>query len=260
MEVDGALVHRRVRAGALDESEQRAGRRVDDGERVGVGGTQGHARRRVVPAGPDPAVRRALQLGIGGGRGERLGAELRVALVERRLEGRRAHVAGEYARVRVVEDRRLDAPPEQLVRLPHEVLVERILRRDEHREPVPAAARAAPLLPQRRHRAGEADGDHRVEEADVDAELERVRGGHPEQVAAGEPPLDLAPLLRRVAGPVRREAGVVAEPLGREAVDQLGGLARLGERQRAQSALDELGLQLRRLGQGRATQAQFDVN
>ena len=107
----------------------------------------------------------------------------RVALVDRRLERGRADVPGEDARVRVVEQRRLDAPAEQLLGLAHEVLVEPVLARDEHGEPVPAPPGAAPLLAQRRDRAREADGDHRVEQADVDPELERVRRGHAEQVA-----------------------------------------------------------------------------
>ena len=137
---------------------------------------------------------------------ERLGPEGRlVALGQRRLVGGRAHVAGEHARARVIEDRRLDAPAEELVRLAHEELVERVLGRDEHREPVAAAPGAAPLLAQRGDRAGKADGDHRVEQADVDPELERVRRRDAEQLAGGEPPLDLAPLGRGVAGAVRRE-------------------------------------------------------
>ena len=103
-------------------------------------------------------------------------------------------MAVEDARVRVVEDRRLDAAAEQRLGLAHEVLVERVLARDEHGEPVPAAAGAAPLLAQARDRAREADRDHRVEQADVDAELERVRRGHAEQLALDEPPLDLAAL------------------------------------------------------------------
>ena len=64
-------------------------------------------------------------------------------------------MAGEHARVRVVEDRRLDPPAEQLVGLAHEVLVERVLGRDEHREPVAAPPGAAPLLAQRGDRARE---------------------------------------------------------------------------------------------------------
>ena len=111
----------------------------------------------------------------------------------------------EDARVRVVEDRRLDAPLEQRLRLAHEVLVERVLARDEHGEPVAAAAGAAPLLAQARDRPGEAGRDHAVEQADVDPQLERVGGGDAEQLAGGESPLDVPALRGCVAGPVGRE-------------------------------------------------------
>ena len=103
-------------------------------------------------------------------------------------------MAVEDARILVVEDRRFDAPAEQRSRLAHEVLVERVLARDEHREPVAAPSRAAPLLPQRGDGPGEADRDHAVEQADVDPELERVRRRDAEQLALEQPPLDLAPL------------------------------------------------------------------
>ena len=137
---------------------------------------------------------------------QRLRAEGRgVALVDGRLEGGRGDVAVEHARVGVVEDRRLDAALEQRRRLAHEVLVERVLRGDEDREAVLAAAGASPLLAEARDRAREADRDRAVEVADVDAELERVGRRDAEQLALDEPPLDLAPLLRRVAGAVRRE-------------------------------------------------------
>ena len=63
----------------------------------------------------------------------------------------------------------------------------------------------------------------------------------------------------RVAGAVRREVRVVAEPLGGEAVDQLGRLAALREGQRPQPALDEHRLQARRLGERRAAQPELGV-
>src|SRR5262249_44855044 len=137
------------------------------------------------------------------------------------------HVPLKDPRVRVIEDRRLDAPAEELVRLAHEELVEAVLARDEDGEAVAATAGTPPLLAQRRDGAGEADRDDRVEQPHVDTELERVRRGDAEEVALGEAALDLAPLLCRVAGPVRREVGVVAEPFGGEAVDELGGLPAL---------------------------------
>ena len=63
----------------------------------------------------------------------------------------------------------------------------------------------------------------------------------------------------RVAGAVGREPRVVAEPVGGEAVDQLGGAAALGEAERAQAALDEVGHQLRRLAERARAQPQLLV-
>ena len=196
----------------------------------------------IVLAGPDPAARRVLELGNVRRALERLVAERRaVGVVDRRLERRSRDVAVEHARVRVVEDRRLDAAAEQRLGLAHEVLVERVLRGDEHREPVAAPARAAPLLAQARDRAREADGDRAVEQADVDAELERVGRRDAEQLALDEAPLDVASLLRRVAGAVRREPlrRLRVDAVGRHAVDELGRLAALREADRAQVALHE---------------------
>ena len=118
--------------------------------------------------------------------------------------------------VRVVEPGRLDPPLEQRLGLAHEELVERVLARDEDREAVPAAPGPAPLLAQRGDRAGEADRDRAVELADVDPELERVGRRDPEQLAVHQPPLDLAALRGRVAGPVGRE------PRRRGGVDAIG--------------------------------------
>src|SRR6478672_9279329 len=111
-----------------------------------------------------------------------------------------------------------------------------------------AAAGASPLLAKARHRAGETDRDRAVEVADVDAELERVGRCDSEQVALDEPPLDLAPLLRRVAGAVRRQApgGCGVQPVAGKAVDELRRLAALREADRAQAAAREAGQQPRR--------------
>ena len=114
-------------------------------------------------------------------------------------------MAVQDADVLVIEDRRLDPPREQRLRLAHEVLVERVLARDQGGEPVAAAARPAPLLAEARDGAREADREDSVEKADVDPELERVGRADAEQLALDEAVLDRPPLLRRVAGPVRRE-------------------------------------------------------
>ena len=96
-----------------------------------------------------------------------------------------------------------------------EELVERVVARDVEGEPAAlAAAGAAPLLAQARHRARKRDRDRRVEMADVDPKLERAGRDDPEQLTRREAPLDLASLLRRVAAAVgsdpRRSAPAVA--------------------------------------------------
>ena len=106
-----------------------------------------------------------------------------------------------------VEDRRLDRAVEELVGVAAEELVERVLAGDVEREPAAAPPGAAPHLAQRGDGAGERDADRRVERADVDAELERVGGHHAEQLALQQLVLELAPLLRRVAGAVRGDRG-----------------------------------------------------
>ena len=138
-------------------------------------------------------------------------------------------MAVEHARVLVIEDGRFDFAVEEHLRLAHEVLVERVVGRDEHGETVVAASGPAPLLAQARNRSGKPDRDHGVERPDVHSELERVvarpRGARPRKA-----PLDLAALARRVAGAIGREPRVIAEAFGRESVNQLGRPATLGER------------------------------
>ena len=82
----------------------------------------------------------------------------------------------------------------------------------------------------------------------------------PRSSPANEALLDLAALRGRVAGAVGREPGGVAEAVGRELVDQLGGAAALREHERAQAALDEVGHQLRRLGERARPLAQLLVD
>ena len=151
----------------------------------------------------------------------------------------------EHTRVGVVEDRRLHPAAEERLRFTHEVLVERVLARDQDRQPVAAASGAAPLLAEARDRAREPRRDHAVEQADVDAELERVGRRHAEQLAGGQPLLDAPSLRWRIPRPVRGEPVAVlgAEPVRGELVDQLGRLPALREAERAQPALDQGGHQ-----------------
>ena len=144
----------------------------------------------------------------------------------------------------VVEDRRLDRPAEELLRVAAEELVEAVLAGDVERQPrALAAAGAAPLLAQAGDGPREGDRDRGIEMADVDAQLQRVGGDDARQLAARELPFDLAPLLGRVAGPVGGDRAGVVEPLGGELVDQLGALARAREADRAHAGRDEVGEQ-----------------
>ena len=147
----------------------------------------------------------------------------------------------EDARVRVVENCRLHAAAQQCLGLPHEELVEGVLARDEHRQTRLAPPGAAPLLAQACHGARKADREGTVEQADIDAELEGVRGRDAQQVACEQPPLDLPALGGRVPGAVRGKSlgERPVEPVAREAVDELRGLAALREADRAQASLDQ---------------------
>jgi hypothetical protein len=86
----------------------------------------------------------------------------------------------EEARIRVVENRRLDAAGHQRFRVPHEELIECVLARDEDSQALRSPAGSSPLLPETCHGAGEADRERAVQKPDVDPELECVRGRHAE--------------------------------------------------------------------------------
>ena len=100
-----------------------------------------------------------------------------------------------------------------------------------------------------------------VEVADVDAQLERVGGHDRQQLALGQPALELAPLRGRVAGAVGGDplgqvvAAGVLQALAGEALDQLHAAARLQEADGAHVVLHQVGQQVGRLGEGRARAA-----
>ena len=71
---------------------------------------------------------------------------------------------------------------------------------------LPAPPRAAEALPRRRDRARVPGAHDGVELADVDPELEGVRGDDAEDLARAQPPLDVAPLLGQVAAAVGHDA------------------------------------------------------
>ena len=104
---------------------------------------------------------------------------------------------------------------------------------------------------------GPARHEHRVEAADVDAELEGVGRRDPAQVAGREALLERAALLGQVARAVGRdcagELGVdLLERVPGEERDDLGAAPRADEGQGAHALIDQVGQQVGRLGRGGA--------
>jgi hypothetical protein len=227
----------------LDVAEHLAGGGVDHRDAVGRSGAQGDPSGDEVAAAGQVAIPTAApQLPH---RHHSLGSlspahakDLVVVRPERRLVGGRQQVLHLDLLRAVVENRRLDRPLQELVRVAAEELVERVLPSDVDGEASAPPAGAPPHLAQAGDRAREVDADRRIELADVDPELERVGCGDREQVPRGELRLDLAALLRRVAGAVRSDSvGQLAPALLRELhrsepVDQLDSAAAAHEADR----------------------------
>ena len=194
---------------------------------------------------------------------ERLVAERRaVGVVDRRLEGCRAHVTVEHSRVRVVEDRGLDLAVEQRLR------ARRMKYWSSASSLATSTARPCPRRPARPHCC----------------RSDAIVPGKPTEIAQSSRPMSIpsssasvaltpsrSPSTRRrsisrrccgrVAGAVRREPrrGGRVEPVGCEAVDQLGSLAALREADRAQAALRELCEQTRRVAERGSAHAELLV-
>ena len=125
---------------------------------------------------------------------------------------------------------RVDAPVlrcrfEEVLGVVHQVLVDGVVPGDQHRQRggLPTTGPAG-LLPRRGDGARVAGDDARIEAADVDAELERVRRHDALHVAVAEPPLDAPSLLGQVATAV--SLGALSQPfvsLRFEALFELSG-------------------------------------
>ena len=261
VQVDRALVDRRVRRPRVDRAEHPAGGRLDHPHRLAAGAPDVEVRstpRRPVPTGgpvPEQAspdeVRQHSPCG--------LAAEQRqVVLGERELRRGAAQLRPEHVRILRVEHRRLDRSAEDRIRVVDKVGVQRVVASHEHHERTqPFAAGPAGLLPQRRQRAGEAGQHHGVQTGDVDAEFKRVGRGDAEQRPVRERGLQSAALLRQVARPVR---GDPAGELGRDARqvppggerEHLRSAPGPDEGQRASVLDDQVGEQPGGLGAGRA--------
>ena len=156
----------------------------------------------------------------------------------------------EHVRVARIGHGRLDRPAEHRPRMVRQVVVQRVVAGDEDDQRLLLRpARPAGLLPQRRQGAGIAGEHDGVEAGDVDAELQGVRRGHPEQVPGREGPLQLPPLLRQVAAAVgvHPPHQVVATAVVQQPPGLVGHRLRAApgphERQRAGAAFHQVGQQ-----------------
>ena len=201
VEVDRALVHGRVRARALDEPEHRAGRGVDDRERVRLGRPQ---RRRAPPGSPSRPRRspRGVRRSSGSAAAASSASGPRISTSPSSSGASNAAARTCPARMRGFAWSSSAAS----TRRPSSLSGSRMKYWSSASSPATSTASPWPRRPARPHCwrsdatvPGKADRDHGVEQADVDPELERVRRRHAEQVALAEPPLDLAPLRRRVS-------------------------------------------------------------
>ena len=118
---------------------------------------------------------------------------------------RREEVLAQDDRVGVVEDGALEGALEYRARRAHEVLLERIVGRDQKRESVAAsAARPAGLLRERGRRAGVAQVQRGVERANIDAKLAEPEDTSPDPLleeakASAKKRIELPPHLRAVS-------------------------------------------------------------
>ncbi|GBC97077.1 hypothetical protein HRbin16_02896 [bacterium HR16] len=136
---------------------------------------------------------------------------------------------------------------EEILRVAHQVLVQRVVLRheDNHRFPV-APPRPARLLPCAGDTAGVACHHHHIQSTDVHPQFQRVGADYTQQFTVEKPAFDLAPLLRRVARTIRHQSflqlgGAPFRQLVSIAQYQLGGHARFGENQRAPARFRQRG-------------------
>ena len=176
MQVDGALVDGRERARGLDrpstspESRRRS-------RSVRATRTAATPRRRVVVgAARTKPVAPLAQLAGGGELVERratVGPRNGSSCSESGASCAAHSRCSAYISALGIEDRRLDRPPQEIVGMAAEELIQGILARDVDRQ---AAARrpARPHIWRSCHGPGKRDADRGVEPADVDPELQRV--------------------------------------------------------------------------------------
>ncbi len=150
---------------------------------------------------------------------------------------------------------------EEPFRPAHEELVERVVRSDEHREGIAATPSRPPrLLPRRCHGSGIPGHHDRIHPPDVDSQLQRVRGGHADQISIEKAPFDFPTLARRVTGPIAHDPP--CRLLGRKGrlqrgpcvgEQQFGGFPRPRKGYRAYTGGNKRGKQIGGFGMARPT-------
>ncbi len=122
---------------------------------------------------------------------------------DRQLEGRCTQVVQQDVQVVGVHQPVLRRAVEEVLRVGGEELVDRRRRADERREARACApSGTSHLLPRAGDGAGIADADRCVQAADVDPELERVRGHHAPDAPVAQASLDRVAFVRQVAAAV----------------------------------------------------------
>ena len=189
----------------------------------------------------------------------------RVAGRERELERRALHVLHENVQVVGVDERVLGRGIEEIRRMPHDELVDRRARSNQHRgrsrRSTAGAARALPGGGDRTRVARE-HGD--VERADVDAELERVGRDDAADHPFAQPAFDLATAQRQVAAAIAADllghARHVLEVLLEIGRQDLGRETALREDDDLQPAAEELAGHAARFGEVRAADAELAIH
>ncbi len=122
---------------------------------------------------------------------------------ERQLERGALDVIDQNVQIVGIDQRALGRRIEEVGRIPDDELIERCAAGDHHgRRPACAPSGTSRALPCRGDRPGVAGHDTHVQRADVDPELERVRGDDGAHGAFPQALLDFAPPVRQVATPV----------------------------------------------------------
>ena len=154
----------------------------------------------------------------------------------------------DHVRVIRVHHRGLQGAAKEFVRVFKEILVQGVGLGQQDDEGVAAGPpHPAGPLPGGDHGAGIANQDADVQTADVDAHLQGAGGDHPSHPACGQGLLDLAALLRQIAGAIGADVALELrrQPL-RPDMDELRELAGLGEADGIEALADGLGKDLGR--------------